>query len=118
MWLIVCLLVLAGIFLLLAYRNEVAIVNHFHQSFKQLADARLNLISKITDDILRLEVDVKVEMLLLEAEGQFVKPVFQNMLLSIKAKTSDMYNMTLLELQEIHVEMQDLENNLFKKGRN
>ena len=117
MFIIAVLLVLTAICAMWTYRNNVSIVNSFSDSFQEKETERLCLITDIKDAIEQLENDVKIEMLLLKSEGQFVKPVFQNMLNAIKEKTGNIYSLSHCELSEIKIEIDDLKNNLTKKSK-
>lgn len=117
MFIIAVLIVLSAICAMWTFRNNVAIVNSFRDSFQEKETERLFLITEIKEAIEQLENDVKIEMLLLKAEGQFVKPVFQNMLTAIKGRTGSIYSLTHRELSEIMIEIDDLKNNLIKKSK-
>lgn len=117
MIIILVLLVLSVVFGVLVYRSNNKIVNAFRDSFQDKENERLFLITEIKEAIEQLENDVRIEMLLLKAEGQFVKPVFQNTLDGIKSKTNNIYSMAHKELTQIKVEIQDLQNNLIKKSK-
>lgn len=99
------------------HRNNTKILHHFRDSFQEKETQRLLLVSDLTSRIDTLENDVAIEMLLLKAEGQFVKATLTNMLNAIKVKATDMYNRPLSDLQAIAIEVSDLENNLFKKSK-
>ena len=115
---IIPFLIVASIICWIAiHRNNIKILNHFRDSFQEKETQRLLLVSDLTSRIDKLESDVAIEMLLLKAEGQFVKATLTNMLNAIKAKSTDLYNMTHKDLQSIAIEVSDLENNLFKKSK-
>ena len=115
---IIPFLIVASIICWIAiHRNNTKILHHFRDSFQEKETQRLLLVSDLTSRINTLENDVAIEMLLLKAEGQFVKSTFTNMLNAIKAKAVDLYNMSHADLQSISIEISDLENNLFKKSK-
>jgi hypothetical protein len=99
----------------LAYRNnkQQALIE---TAAEESQSEKLVLITDLTDLIEKLEDEIRIEMLLLQAEGQFTKPTFTNMLNGIKAKFSHKYEMSLKELNDVAAELSDLQTN-FKKGK-